>query len=370
MVAVECEEKPNQNLQQKKKNKNNKKKKSKKKMKMATMKKTNEYGLVTYEELPEYMKENEYIRGHYRSEWPLLHACHSLFSWHNETINIWTHLVGFFVFLGFTLLHMGLVPRLAGFFGHLPWSISSSSVQNVSCSQATFFSVASALIKLDQPTNSSSTTTAAATDTTPPTRAARWPFFVFLGGSMFCLLTSSLCHLLCCHSRRLNILLSRLDYVGIAVMIVCSFFPPIYYIFQCTPLFQIAYLLGISALGVLTVFALLSPELSQGRFRSYRALLFLCMGLSGIVPAIHAAVVNWSEPQRNVTLALEGAMAASYITGTLFYVSRVPERWKPGMFDLTGHSHQIFHMFVIGGALAHYAAGLVFLDYRDAVGCT
>ncbi|KAJ6818571.1 heptahelical transmembrane protein ADIPOR1-like [Iris pallida] len=359
MVVVECEEKPNNNLQQK-----NKKKKSKKKMKMAMRKKTNEYGLVTYEELPEYMKENEYIRGYYRAEWPLLHACHSLFSWHNETINIWTHLVGFFVFLGFTLLHMGLVPRLADFFGNLPWSISSSSVKNVSCNQATFFSVASALIKVDQQPNSSSGAAAAGA------RAARWPFFVFLAGSMFCLLTSSLCHLLCCHSRRLNVLLSRLDYAGIAVMIVCSFFPPIYYIFQCTPLFQLLYLLGISALGVLTVLALLSPELSQGRFRSYRALLFLCMGLSGVVPAVHATVANWSEPRRNVTLACEGAMAASYITGTLFYVTRVPERWKPGTFDLTGHSHQIFHVFVIGGALAHYAAGLVFLDYRDVVGCT
>jgi len=93
------------------------------------------------------------------------------------------------------------------------------------------------------------------------------------------------------------------------------------------------------------------------------------MALFGVVPAVHATVVNWGEPRRNMTLAYEGAMAASYLTGTMFYVSRVPERWRPGMFDLTGHSHQIFHVFVICGALAHYGAGLIFLEYRDAIGC-
>lgn len=186
---------------------------------------------------------------------------------------------------------------------------------------------------------------------------------------MFCLLTSSLCHLLCCHSRRLNLFLSRLDYTGIAVMIVSSFFPPIYYIFQCDPLYQIFYLTAISAFGLLTVATLLSPELSKGKFRSYRATLFVAMAMFGIVPAVHATVVNWSDPRRNVTLAYEGAMAASYLMGTMFYVSRVPERWRPGAFDLAGHSHQIFHLFVVGGALAHYGAALVFVKYRDAIGC-
>jgi predicted membrane channel-forming protein YqfA (hemolysin III family) len=42
---------------------------------------------------------------------------------------------------------------------------------------------------------------------------------------------------------------------------------------------------------------------------------------------------------------------------------------KPGLFDLTGHSHQIFHVFVVLGALAHYGATLLFLEYRDLVGC-
>lgn len=199
--------------------------------------------------------------------------------------------------------------------------------------------------------------------------AARWPFFVFLGGTMFCLLSSSACHLLCCHSHRLNLFLLRMDYVGIAIMIVASFFPPIYYVFQCDPHWKVTYLVAISAMGFVTVFTLLSPQLSTGEFRAYRALLFSGMGFFGFVPAVHAAVVNWGEPRRNVTLAYEAAMAASYLTGTIFYVTRVPERWKPGRFDIAGHSHQIFHVFVIAGAAAHYGAAVVFLQRRDHVRC-
>ncbi|KAJ6804090.1 heptahelical transmembrane protein ADIPOR1-like [Iris pallida] len=322
-----------------------------------------DYGLVTYEELPEYMKDNEFIRGHYRSEWPLSHAFLSIFSWHNETINIWTHMIGFFVFLGITLLHLGQLALVDGFFPSLPWSISSSGVNNISFNHAFFFRVLPLLLGQEHPPPESDSPSSA------PPAAARWPFFVFLAGSMFCLLSSSLCHLLCCHSRRLNVLLSRLDYAGIVVMIVSSFFPPIYYIFQCAPLFRLAYLAAVSSFGVLTVLALLSPELSRGRFRPYRAALFLALGSSGVVPAVHATVANWSEPRRDAALTWEGAMAASYVVGTLFYVGRVPERWRPGAFDLAGHSHQIFHVLVVAGALAHYAAGLVFLEYRDAVGC-
>lgn len=122
-------------------------------------------------------------------------------------------------------------------------------------------------------------------------------------------------------------------------------------------------------MGIFTVVTLLSPQLSTGKFRSYRAFLFVAMGLFGLIPAIHAVIVNWSEPQRNVTLAYEMAMALSYLIGTMFYVCRIPERWKPGWFDLAGHSHQIFHVLVIMGALAHYGAAHVFLEFRSRVGC-
>lgn len=69
----------------------NSKKKNKKNMKSGSRNKpTKRCCLVTFEELPEYMKDNEYILNYYRADWPLKDAFFSLFRWHNETLNVWT----------------------------------------------------------------------------------------------------------------------------------------------------------------------------------------------------------------------------------------------------------------------------------------
>lgn len=49
-----------------------------------------QYELVEYHVLPEYLRDNEYILRHYRSDWPLKETLLSMFTVHNETINIWT----------------------------------------------------------------------------------------------------------------------------------------------------------------------------------------------------------------------------------------------------------------------------------------
>lgn len=46
--------------------------------------------LVGFDSLPEYLKDNEFILDHYRSEWPMRETILSIFSIHNETLNIWT----------------------------------------------------------------------------------------------------------------------------------------------------------------------------------------------------------------------------------------------------------------------------------------
>ncbi|KAJ9163054.1 hypothetical protein P3X46_022769 [Hevea brasiliensis] len=320
-------------------------------------------GLKSFWELPEYMKDNEFILSYYRVSWPLKEALFSIFRWHNETLNVWTHLIGFLLFLGLTIANVMQVPQVADLLGLFTRSILTIAETNVSLNSKEFFLGTTELLDLKQITSPK-------IDITPPgTAVSRWPFYVFLGGSMFCLLSSSICHLFSCHSHHLNIFLLRIDYVGITAMIITSFFPPIYYIFQCVSHWQYIYLGGITAMGMFTIVTLLSPMLSTSKFRAFRALLFCSMGLFGIIPAVHGTIVNWTNPKRNTILVYESFMAIFYLTGTGFYVSRIPERLKPGWFDLAGHSHQIFHVFVVLGALAHYGATLAFLDYRDRVGC-
>ncbi|XP_052198529.1 heptahelical transmembrane protein 1 [Diospyros lotus] len=324
-------------------------------------KKKKQCPLLSFHELPDYMKDNEFILNYYRADWPLKEAFFSVFRWHNETLNVWTHLLAFALFLGLTVANFVHASQLADLFGIFTSSFPTSSEPNASHNPERFFSGQTKLIDLKHPSPPP--------ETNLPPVATQWPFFIFLGGAMFCLLSSTTCHLFSCHSHSLNLRLLRLDYAGITAMIISSFFPPIYYIFQCQPLWQILYLSAISVMGLFTIFTLLSPALSTAKFRTFRALLFVAMGLFGLIPAVHALVVNWGDPKRNITLAYESAMAVFYLTGTGFYVSRVPERWRPGWFDLAGQSHQIFHVFVVLGALAHYGAALVFLEYRGRIGC-
>lgn len=70
--------------------KKNQKKKKNKMRKFTSYVQTEAYDLVTFEDLPDYMKDNEYIRNYYRANWPLKQALFSVFRWHNETLNVWT----------------------------------------------------------------------------------------------------------------------------------------------------------------------------------------------------------------------------------------------------------------------------------------
>uniref|UniRef100_A0A453K318 Uncharacterized protein n=1 Tax=Aegilops tauschii subsp. strangulata TaxID=200361 RepID=A0A453K318_AEGTS len=70
--------------------------------------------LIGYEALPEWLKDNEYIHGYYRCEWPMKETILSIFSIHNETLNVWSHLVGFLLFLCLTILTAMVIPRDGG----------------------------------------------------------------------------------------------------------------------------------------------------------------------------------------------------------------------------------------------------------------
>ncbi|XP_061338896.1 heptahelical transmembrane protein 4-like isoform X1 [Gastrolobium bilobum] len=357
------------------------------------------YQLVEYHSLPGYLRDNEYILGHYRSEWPMKQILLSIFTIHNETLNVWTHLIGFFLFLALTIYTAMKVPKVVDLnsLQHFPDILKKADLYKLQSELLTCLPSMSDLYRLGEEISSwhvkellynclpESFSSGNHTDVCvlhsvkedlgniiaplmirPITR---WPFFAFLGGAMFCLLSSSICHLLSCHSERLSYIMLRLDYAGIAALIATSFYPPVYYSFMCYPFFCNLYMGFITLLGIATVVVSLIPVFQTPEYRTIRASLFFGMGLSGLAPILHKLFLFWGEPEVFHTTGYEILMGALYGIGAVVYATRIPERWMPGKFDIAGHSHQLFHILVVAGAYTHYRAGLVYLRWRDLRGC-
>ncbi|GKV42115.1 hypothetical protein SLEP1_g49557 [Rubroshorea leprosula] len=325
-------------------------------------KKKFERRLVKYDDLPEYLRDNEFILDYYRCEWPLKDVFLSVFSWHNETLNIWTHLVGFLIFVGLMVMS-SMGEQLGGLITNV--SRARVSGQLMTPMIKDFNGSDHDIFPDSQLRHISHQSDFQVQEVNGYEVIPKWPWFVFLSGAMGCLVCSSLSHLLACHSKRFNLFFWRLDYAGISLMIVCSFFAPIYYTFYCNPYSRLFYLTFITVVGILAIITLLAPALSSPRFRSFRATLFLTMGFSGVVPAAHAVVLHWGHPHVFISLSYELVMGFLYAAGAAFYTSRIPERWKPGTFDIVGHSHQIFHVFVVLAAIVHSVATLIIMDFRQ-----
>jgi adiponectin receptor len=58
--------------------------------------------------------------------------------------------------------------------------------------------------------------------------------------------------------------------------------------------------------------------------------------------------------------------AVFYISGAVVYAKKHPEKARPGVFDIVGSSHQIFHVFVLLGASSHFVGILQAFDYNHS----
>ncbi|KAL5559190.1 hypothetical protein UlMin_035401 [Ulmus minor] len=347
--------------------------------------KKGKYQLVEYHSLPMFQRDNEFILRYYRSGWPLKQVLLSVFSIHNETLNIWTHLMGFFLFLCLTLYTVTKAPNLMSLnsLKSFPELIRRAELQRIpaelldclrklpsmsdlltNCSPKQFSSARHGNTIMNGLNDIANMVAPLMVRSIP-----RWPFFAFLGGAMFCLLASSTCHLLGCHSERLSYIMLKIDYLGIAVLITTSFYPSVYYSFMCNPFFRNFYLAYITIIGITIITLTLLPFFHKPEFRSFRASLFFGMGISAAAPVLHKLVLYGNQKEAVLTTGYEVLMGVLYGLGALIYALRIPERWRPGKFDIAGHSHQLFHVLVVAGAYTHYRTGLVYLKWRDLQGC-
>lgn len=258
--------------------------------------------LVSHSELPQWLQNNEYLLRHHRPPLMSWRACaKSIFSLHTESGNIWTHLLGA---VGFLALGVH------------------------------FFR--SDAVTLDW--------------------AGRLAFGVYFAGAALCLGLSTSYHTFNCHSASVCKFFCKMDYCGITVLILGSFYPWLYFQFLCEPIKRLVYGLLVSASGLLTIRVAMSHKFGEARYRALRAGIFFSFALvCGILPASHYGLQHgWDDLMYKSSFTYILLMVAIYVSGCCVYASRVPERFFPGRCDLAFQSHQIFHILVIMGALAHY----------------
>lgn len=245
----------------------------------------------------------------WKQEDGLCSLCGTVFTLHNETGNMWTHLVGFgyFVFLA-----CQLVAELTG----------AEEGQN----------------------------------------ELLW-LLLLVFASSFTLFWSFLYHLCLCTTTCVRDCTYKMDLSGIIALIVTSYFTGIALGYRCFPSLRRFYLVYAACISLLLAGPLVWPSLISNVTRH-----LICCVAVGLLPALHFCYISPSEDVALVVPYLL-AMFGCYGFGAIFYLTRWPERRWPGRFDLFLHSHQLWHVFVLFAAASWVRGCHVFLQYFNALHC-
>ena len=275
--------------------------------------------MVTFNSLPDWQQDNEYLKTHHRvATHSFRRSFKTLFSVHTETVNIWSHVIAFFLCLFLCVKAFILGDEVAKEI----WDVNIS----------------------DLPLSD------------------KLMVFLFLLSSMGLFLCSFLFHLLCNHSEDVSLMFGKLDYLGIILSFAGQSSNAYYFGFYCSSIVKLCYIVVLVVLCSVCVAVILLDRFGTPEMRPIRFGVFFLLGLSNIVPLIHIGLVNgfwlvfveWGVG--NSSLLLE--------SGAILFVLQVPERFAPGVFDVLGNSHQLFHLIVLIAIVFHYSCILNMIHHR------
>lgn len=263
------------------------------------------------ENAPIFLQFNQYIHGGYRLHVHKTSDCIiSLFGWHNETINIWSHLIGFMIMVGYCYYT----------FNHIEINDFTDKVI----------------------------------------------FLLFFLGACAMFLLSSLYHLFNCHHDEhvFNRVLTC-DYVGIFSMILGSCLSALHFCFYCFWIPRMVYQSIIATLVLCGVGIVVLPKFKEPKYHHLKVLFYICTVSFAALPLAHVAtVVGFYDSTRWwILLGL-------YACGVAVYTTKFPECKFPGKFDTWFASHQLWHIFVLLAGLWHYHSILnLYLEISTNGGC-
>jgi len=262
-----------------------------------------EHGLITFHDLPEPWRNNPHIIKGYRFCETNLDCVRSCFYFNNETVNIWSHGLGFFVVLA------------------LAFYAYPASTHFANSTAADIFVAA-----------------------------------VFFFAACKCLVCSTMFHTM--NSISSITILDRfacVDYTGISLLVAASIMTTEYTAFYCEPVSRWTYMVLTACLGIGGVILPWHPTFNRADMQWARVGFYVFLGATGFIPVAQLVMTRGADWALYFYAPIFKSVGV-YLIGAVLYAAKVPERFFPGWFDYCGASHNIWHFAVLGGIMFHYTA--------------
>jgi len=260
----------------------------------------NEYELLTVADVADYAKERSITTG-YRRPLDYSGCLRSILWLHNETLNIWTHLLGFFFFFWL------MVDNLVNPQDHIRDNFDY------------------------------------------------WATAIQLLTYQACMLSSSLFHTFICHSARAKASWQQLDHGCILIAMYGTYIRIIINNFQCFPMVRMGHLSIVTLLFSSVLWLKYNPRSDSPKVSLP---MFFTVALYSAAPFGHWIHLSPSIENSNVDFTMISWMLLPFLlggVGLVFYVSHFPETVVPcGRVDLCGASHQVWHVLILSGMASWY----------------
>ena len=291
----------------------------------------------------------------------------SLFQWHNETINIWTHLIGllslFVLLLVISISQIGeeinnndteetqvtMQHALSEFFSAKDTSWDFGLIKSQTNELTLVLSTLEQSYYAEE-ISDGSYMPRFHTGFAHSEEVSKWPIVAYLITALFCLGCSTICHWFYDKDpNNLGRIVATLDYWGIVILINGTSYPFISYRYACGYLIVYRYVFVV-ILSVLTLVLMVVTMYPTFLKPIPKAILFSSFGLFCLVPAITLYVIDDHENGLKPGLDPFTWSTMFYAIGLTFFVTKFPERQsKTGRFDILFSSHQIHHICVLFG---------------------
>uniref|UniRef100_A0A0N5AMF4 Progestin and adipoQ receptor family member 3 n=1 Tax=Syphacia muris TaxID=451379 RepID=A0A0N5AMF4_9BILA len=239
----------------------------------------------------------------------------SVFEWNNETINIWTHLIGFI------------------YFSYQQYEFNKHFLPLFNASLLDHFVVT-----------------------------------VSVFCAQICMLFSTSYHVFGCSSIPSRQKWLRFDVFGVTAGLIGMYTLGIYAAFYCFEELRTKYF---TMLFGLFVFSMYMPSRNDflksklfGTRVGYLHLTYIAIAAFGLFPTAHWVSLYGGLENEYVTKYLLSIVTLYTLTASafVFYATMIPERFKPGFFDILGSSHQWWHSLIFAAMYFWYSSSTELLS--------